>query len=193
MKRLSLRSRIILILAALVLTTLCGGLISKWHTYRMGHLFTSVIDTAVMGLQAAEELETALVRQKGLTTYYFLDGNPDWLKQLGEYRQIFKERLNEARQGAGTAAQKAMIERIAAEYDLYVESKDRVLDLYQQGNREEGARLRRGLLGIRDLLVIRDWLSGGGGEGRGGGRGAQGAGRRAQGVGRRAQGVGRRA
>jgi len=140
MKRLSLRNRIILILAALVLTTLGGGLISMWHTYRMGHLFTSVIDSAVMGLQAAEELETALVRQKGLTTYYFLDGNPDWLSQLKQLNESFHTWLKNARNSAHTDNERSILNEIESEYLRYVFARDQVIQLYQAGKREAGAQ-----------------------------------------------------
>ena len=89
-KRLSLRSRIFLILAALVLTTLAGGLVTIWHNEAMDSLFVSLVDKNVASFQAAEELGTALLMQKGYTTYFFLDGNPDWLKQLEKYNQSFQ-------------------------------------------------------------------------------------------------------
>ena len=139
-KPLSLRNRIILILAALVLTTLGGGLISMWHTYRMGHLFTSVIDSAVMGLQAAEELETALVRQKGLTTYYFLDGNPDWLSQLKQLNESFHAWLKKARNSAQTDKERSILNEIESEYLHYVFARDQVIQLYQAGKRKAGAQ-----------------------------------------------------
>ena len=66
-----------------------------WYTYRMQSLLNHMIDKNVAAFQAAEALEIALVNQKGFVSYYFLDGDPDWLRQLGEYRQIFRERLNE--------------------------------------------------------------------------------------------------
>ena len=54
-----------------------------------------VISKNIATFYASEGLEVALVNQKGFVSYYFLDGDPDWLRQLGEYRQIFKERLKE--------------------------------------------------------------------------------------------------
>ena len=111
-----------------------------WHTYRMGHLFTSVIDTAVMGLQAAEELETALVRQKGLTTYYFLDGNPDWLNQLEELNESFNSWLKKARKSAQTDNERSILNQIESEYLRYIFARDQVIQLYQAGKREAGAQ-----------------------------------------------------
>lgn len=111
-----------------------------WHTYRMGHLFTSVIDSAVMGLQAAEELETALVRQKGLTTYYFLDGNPDWLSQLKQLNESFHTWLKKARNSAQTDKERSILNEIESEYLHYVFARDQVIQLYQAGKREAGAQ-----------------------------------------------------
>jgi signal transduction histidine kinase len=128
-----------MILAALVLTTLGGGLVTLWHTYQMGHLFSSVIDPAVMGLQAAEELETALVRQKGLTTYYFLDGDPDWLKQLEQLKESFHVWLNKARGSAQTDDERSILNQIESEYIHYVYARDQVIELYKAGKRKAGA------------------------------------------------------
>ena len=111
-----------------------------WHTYRMSNLFDSVLDTAVMGLQAAEELETALVRQKGLTTYYFLDGNPDWLNQLEELKESFNTWLNKARNSAQTYNERSILNQIESEYLRYIFARDQIIELYQAGKREAGAQ-----------------------------------------------------
>ncbi|OIN95492.1 MAG: hypothetical protein AUJ48_03055 [Deltaproteobacteria bacterium CG1_02_45_11] len=95
--RISLRSKTYTILAALVFITLLGGLVMVWYTYRIEGIMNSIINRDLAAFQTAESLEIALVNQKGFVSYYFLDGNPDWLRKLGEYRQLFKERLEEAR------------------------------------------------------------------------------------------------
>jgi len=132
--------RILLILAVLVLTTVAGGLVAMYHTYRMANLFDSVIDSAVMGLQAAEELETALVRQKGLTTYYFLDGNPDWLSQLEQLNESFHTWLKKGRSSAQTDNERSILNQIESEYLRYIFARDQVIQLYQAGKREAGAQ-----------------------------------------------------
>ena len=93
--KINIRTRIYVILTALVCITMVGGFVMVWYTYRMQSLLNHMIDKNVAAFQAAEALEIALVNQKGFVSYYFLDGDPDWLRQLGEYRQIFRERLNE--------------------------------------------------------------------------------------------------
>jgi signal transduction histidine kinase len=140
-KRLSLRARIFLLLAALVLTTLGGGLVTLWHTRAMDGLLTSLIDKNVASFQAAEELETSLLMQKGFATYYFLDGNPDWLRQLSQYHQAFQDWLQKARKSAYTEPMMEIINQIESQYQHYRDSRDRVIELYREGKREEGAKL----------------------------------------------------
>ena len=67
--------------------------------------------------------------------------DPDWLRQLGEYRQIFKERLKEAKSLVKTADQKNIIELIEYEYKKYIEFKDRVIAHYKADERDIGAHL----------------------------------------------------
>jgi signal transduction histidine kinase len=139
--KLNLRVRIYMILAVLFFITLVGGLVTMWYTYRMEDLLTAIIDEDVAAFQSAESLETALINQKGFVSYYFLDGNPDWLRQLGEYRQIFKDQLGKARTLAKTREQKEAISKIEAEYLLYINGKDRVIEYYEDGQRKAGSEL----------------------------------------------------
>ena len=143
LNKMNLRTRIYVLLAALVLLTTMGGLVMVWYTYRMEGLLTHIISKNMATLYAAEGLEIALVNQKGFVSYYFLDGDPDWLRQLGEYRQIFKERLKAAKQLSKTEAQNAAVARIEAEYGHYVLFKDQVILHYKEGDAETGARLHK--------------------------------------------------
>ncbi|OQX21752.1 MAG: histidine kinase [Desulfobacteraceae bacterium IS3] len=140
---MNLRVRIYMILTALIMITLTGGLVMVWYTYRMERLLTDVIDEDVAAFQAAESLESSLVNQKGFVSYYFLDGNPDWLRQLEVYRQQFRDRIAQTRSLVTDVHQKEAIEKIESEYGRYISSKDRVIAYYKAGKREEGAELHR--------------------------------------------------
>ena len=143
MKHLGLRNRIYLILAVLVFTTCSGGLVTVWYTYRIEGMFSYLLDRNIAAFRIIEELETALVNQKGFVTYYLLDGDPDWLKQLGEYRQIFRERIKEANGLVETGEEKKALEDLEKEYRKYIELKDRVIAFYKEGHKEEGAELHK--------------------------------------------------
>jgi len=141
--QLNLRNRVYLILAALVFISFMGGLVMVWYTYRSEKVLNEIIGQNLAAFQSAEALEHALVNQKGFVSYYFLDNDPDWLKQLGEYRQIFKERLQEARSRVGNEQQKEILDQMAREYQLYITDKDRVIDYYKTGKHETGAVLHK--------------------------------------------------
>jgi signal transduction histidine kinase len=140
-KQLGLRTRIFVILAALVVTTIGGGLVTLWHNESMDTLISALIDKNVASYQAAEGLETALLQQKGYLTYYFLDGDPQWLKEIQKYNQAFEEWLGKARKSAYTEPMREILGQIGAEYQKYLGDRERVINLYRRGDREAGARL----------------------------------------------------
>ncbi len=139
--RISLRLRIYIALTALAGITVAGGSVMVWYTHRMERLLGDIIDRDIAAFQVVEALETALVSQKGFVSYYFLDGDPDWLRRLGEYRQIFKERMAEAERLVNSPAQREALTRIETEYQRYIADKDQVIDYYKTGQREVGSRL----------------------------------------------------
>jgi signal transduction histidine kinase len=143
MNRFSLRFRVYSVLIALVMITLLGGLVTVWYTYRMERLFSSLVGRNLAAFQAAEALQSALVSQKGFVSYFFQDSDPTWLKHLGEYRQVFKERFQDAMALAETAYEKRTMEKMNAEYGDYIRLKDQVLEYYLRGEKEEGIRLHK--------------------------------------------------
>ncbi len=146
---MSLRIRIYVILAALVFITMAGGIVTVWYTYQMDTLLVGVTEKNIVAFQAAEALEIALVNQKGFVSYYFMEGDPEWLRKLGEFRQIFKERLTDAIHMAENEHEKEALYRIKSEYAQYINLKDRVISYYQAGNRDTGVALHRQ---VRDLF-----------------------------------------
>ncbi|MCK8601529.1 ATP-binding protein [Desulfoferrobacter suflitae] len=156
--RISLRAKIWILLTALVLTALVGGSVTMLLIYRIGVLTSSVVDRDVVALDNAQELETALVMQKGLLTYYFLDGNSEWLKQLEARRVAFEELLNRARETSYTATQRDILNQIESKYIRYSYLRDQVISLYNAGKREAGYSLHQEIrpqfFAIRDLTDL---------------------------------------
>ena len=140
-KRFSLQTRILILLAALILTALAGGLVTVWHTDAIDSLLTDLIDQNVASFQAAEELESALLRQKGYVTYFFLDQNPDWLAKLQENHLAFLDWLERAKSSAYTPNMLVLLKQIEEAYEGYVKGRQQVISFYQQGQRQQGAEL----------------------------------------------------
>jgi signal transduction histidine kinase len=142
-QKMRLRTRIYIILTSLVLITMAGGIVTVWYTYRMEHLLTTVTEKNITAFKTAEALEIALVNQKGFVSYYFMEGDPEWLRKLGEFRQIFKERLTEALNMVESEREREALYWIKIEYAQYISIKDRVIAYYQEGNHAEGTVLHR--------------------------------------------------
>jgi len=123
--------------------TMAGGMVTVWYTYQMEHLLTAITEKDLAAFRTAEALEIALANQKGFVSYYFIEGDAEWLRQLGEFRQIFKERLNDALQLAESERERDALIRIKAEYARYIAVKDRVIGFYKEGRREAGTLLHR--------------------------------------------------
>ena len=140
-KYISLRARIYLLLGALIFTALVGGLVTIWHTGATDVLFTSLIDKNMASFQAAENLEIALLRQKGYLTYYFLDGNPEWLNNLTQNHQSFLEWLGKAHNSATTPGMTEILNKIDTKYRDYIKEREQVINLYKAGDRDKGAKL----------------------------------------------------
>ena len=139
--RITLRGRLFLVSTALVIIALSGGSVMMWYTYQIDALFKGLIDQDLRSLGSASALENALVNQKGFVSYYFLDGNPDWLKRLEAYRRAFREQLGEVRKRVQTEGDRKTVDEIESEYDQYVTEKDQVIALYKSGEQEAGGNL----------------------------------------------------
>jgi signal transduction histidine kinase len=146
-KRISLRTRIFALLAALVAATLGGGLVTSWYFSRVEGLFSTIIDRNIAALEAASGLQAALVMQKGYVTYYFLYGEQEWLEELDKYHQAFREWLLKAERSAYLEEAAHILDQIESQYARFVASREQVLDLYRIGRRDEGALLHRNVRG----------------------------------------------
>jgi signal transduction histidine kinase len=145
LKKISLRSRILLMVFGLVSLTIVGGLVSIWHTYMMDKFFETVVETDLPALIASQELRNSLVMQKGYVTYYFQDNDPAWLKKLDKSHEEFKVWLQKARSFANSKEEKQTLNEIDTQYDRYAILRSNVIHLYAQGRQDEGLKLQRGV------------------------------------------------
>ncbi|PID40454.1 MAG: histidine kinase [Proteobacteria bacterium] len=142
-KRINLKNRIYILLVAIFLVTSSGAAVMVWYSYSIEGVLTTITDNNLVVFQSAESLEIALVNQKGFVSYYFLDGNPDWLIQLERYRRIFSEQLGRAKVLAQSEVQMDTIQQISTEYNHYIREKDKVIAFYKSGQKKYGSALHQ--------------------------------------------------
>lgn len=140
-KTFGLRNRVISLLLGLLITAISGGLITVSYTHHIGTLFSSIIERDLESFQIAEEMETALVMQKGFATYFYQDSNPDWLRQLFLQEKIFETKLVQAKATSGKEETQQLLRRIETEYLHYKNERRRVIEFYQKGETVRGQQL----------------------------------------------------
>ena len=152
---LSLRHRIFLLITALAIINIFGSMVTIWYTWRTQKLYTSIVDRDVNALISTQHLENALVLQKGLITYFFLTNASKWLDQLDEYNQKFLFWLTKARTYTDIDKARFILNDIESNYISYVFERDKIIDMYKEGKKEEGARehwkVRKQFILIYDL------------------------------------------
>lgn len=128
---LSLRSKVGLIFSAIAIIVVSGGGSMLWYTHQMDTMLVSMVNKDFVLYKTAQEMELTLTNQKGLLTYYLVDGNAKWLKSLGEYRQNFYQIIEKAQQLELTVKQREALQVIADKYRLYARAKDIAIDNYR--------------------------------------------------------------
>ncbi len=124
------------------------------NSYIMDKIFSSVIESDLEAMQAAQELENTLVMQKGYVTYYFQDGREEWLKELEKYNLAFESWLRKARQWAVTEKEIQLLREVNSKYAIYSDTRDEVIRLYKEGRKDEGFQLHQDLRAQFDSIVV---------------------------------------
>ena len=140
-RRLSLFTRIMINLVLLMVIVAAMGATTIWYAKRFNTLLFNVTGESMDLLQAARQMETALANQKGNVTYYFLDGDPKWLIQLETHRKEFADWMATAFEREQDPKRLQLLETIQQHHSHYIEGKNKVIALYQAGDREKGEAL----------------------------------------------------
>lgn len=131
---LSLRSKIGCIFSAMAIIVVIGGGSMFWYTHQIDTMLVSMVNKEFVLYKTAQDMELALTNQKGLLTYYLVDGDVKWLKSLGEYRQIFYQIIEQAQRLELTPKQRQAVEIISEKYAAYAQAKDRAIENYKSKN-----------------------------------------------------------
>ncbi len=144
-KKFSLKMRIIVILCFLFIVTLSGGSTAIWYVWQMNNLFHTVIEQNIIVLRSSEKMRNALLMQKGFVSYFNIDGNPEWLKQLEQYHREFKSWLIKTRNLTLNDKQRKFLNEIEYKYIEYTFLRNKVINFYKIGKKQIGTNLHNNL------------------------------------------------
>jgi signal transduction histidine kinase len=131
----------VLVIGVLVLAVL-SSLVALFSSRRLSELTQSMVAENLASIKAAEELEIALLEQRGFVSAYILDnGNPAWLEQLRNRQPGFEQWLERVRKTSYTAREVELVGRIEEVYRRYDAQRSAVISLYDQGKVAEAKRI----------------------------------------------------
>ncbi|MBU4304635.1 MAG: MCP four helix bundle domain-containing protein [Candidatus Omnitrophica bacterium] len=125
----------------MALLSILVGYLAFITTNNLQKVSRAIMRENVSSLKAAEELELAIVNQKGLVASYFLDNNHVWLKTLEEKRKDFAFWFEKAQEVALTDNEKMILKDIFLLYKNYDNQRNRAIKLYQAGRAADGKKI----------------------------------------------------
>lgn len=131
--KLRIGSKMLVGYSIMVGLLLLGGLVTILYTYRLQNVTSHILAENVTSLKAAQELEVALFRMRGLTLSYILNGDPHWIKTLELRKGEFLSWLAEAREAAVTIEERQILDRITTLFSTYEKALQTALDSHQKG------------------------------------------------------------
>jgi len=137
------RSNAVMILAATALAVTSS--IFGWATsLKIARLFDAAVTENLPSVGKAQELQIALLEQRGFVASYMLDeGNEVWLNELERRKRSLSDWLARARATTHTAAEGEILTRLEDDYARYDNKRDEAVALYKLG---QTASARRTLL-----------------------------------------------
>jgi signal transduction histidine kinase len=143
--RPSLATKISLVLVGVLVLAVLSSIVSILSAFRFEAFQKTLVTDNLASVQAAEELEIALLEQRGYVLSYILDGGKGkWLEQLAERRKSFDYWLTQARETARSDPERKLLDRLEIVQHSYAGKRDEVVSLYDSGQEEAAKRVLLG-------------------------------------------------
>jgi signal transduction histidine kinase len=140
--RRSLATKISTILVGVLVLAIASNLVAIVSAYHAEAHLNRVVDENMASVKAAEELEIALLDQRGYVANYILDnGNTAWLKRLNERHNDFDDWLAAARRTVRSDRERQILDELEGVQRAYAAKRGEVVELYDAGHSEQAKDL----------------------------------------------------
>ncbi|HEX5446810.1 MAG TPA: MCP four helix bundle domain-containing protein, partial [Pirellulales bacterium] len=120
------------ILGVLALALLSSG-VALMAAWRLGQVMVKSVRDNLPSLQAADDLEVALLEQRGFVSSYILDhGNPRWIDELAKSKPKFDRCYATARKTALRPDEFLILDELLVEFARYDTKRNEVITLFDQ-------------------------------------------------------------
>jgi CHASE3 domain sensor protein len=142
---LKLATKISLSILGVLGLTLLSSAVALVCTWQIGQLFERTIAENLPSVRATEELEIALLEQRGSVAAYILDGGKRvWLDELRQREPAFDHWLAQARSASNAPGEEEIVANILDSNRRYESKRDEVIAIYDRGDREHAKTLLLG-------------------------------------------------
>jgi len=139
---LNLATKMSVAVCGVIVLAVASSGIALLASWRIDGYLNDAVHKHLPSVMAAEELEIALLEERGLVACFVLDnGNRQWLEKLGARGPLLVKRLADARSTASNAEQIRLLTRLQKEYAEYEEIRREVIALWQRGEVEKARSL----------------------------------------------------
>ncbi len=151
-KTVSLATKISLALIGLLALAVVSSTVAIDSAYRFQKFQQTLVVDNLESVQAAEELEIALLEQRGYVSSYILSGGDrTWLDKLRDKSVAFDEWLVLARGTARTDVEPRILDDLEQVQNAYAEKRNEVVQLYDMGKKEEAQYML-----LNDVVTLYD-------------------------------------
>ncbi len=133
--RITLAAKILIAVVGVVVLALLSSIAALIAVFQISGLMQQMVAENLDSVLAAEELEIALLQQRGFVTSYVLDGgNRVWLDELGKTEPQFQHWLARAHETAHTPEEHAILARLEEVFKQYDAKRDEAVRYYDEGD-----------------------------------------------------------
>jgi len=140
--RFTLEKKLSLAVLGVIVLAVLSSVVAVLSSWQLGRVIEQTVDENLASVRAAEELEIAVLEQRGFVSSYLLDGgNPKWLDGLQEREQGLRVWLDRAHKTANTSEERGILTELEKVYRQYDAARDEVVALYNQGQAAAATKL----------------------------------------------------
>lgn len=139
---MKLQTRITLTLVGVVSLGAMASAEALLVAREIGRVYTETVSSNMASIRAAEELELALLEQRGLVSSHIMShGDPHWLAELEEKKAAFAMWQRRAVDSAHTPEEHALLAELATVYEKYDDRREEVIRLYTHGETDRATEI----------------------------------------------------
>jgi CHASE3 domain sensor protein len=140
--RITLATKISATMSGVLLLAVLNSLVALLGAYNIENLMQRLVSENLGSVVAAEELEIALLEQRGFVSLYVLDnGNRAWLEEMRRKEPAFDRWLANAHATAYTDEEHRILHQVGDVFKQYDAKRELAVELFDKGDVPEAKRV----------------------------------------------------